>query len=342
MSETIVIESDDFHYNSENELNETVEQIENSTQELQFNIEFDKNEFDKNEFDKNEFDKNEFNENEYDKQTKKEIMSQNSEIEFNDDLVIEEKKEEKVVSSKKKKKIIIQRVDIEENDIDDEKCKIESETSSCIKETCKNCKINRELLNMVVNLTRKIDNLENEFKEVKKIMTTKIPIPSDEIPPINKKNVLEWLNNYIVPTMTHDEFLENLQVTMTHFEFLLDYKLTDTIQKIIDKNLVKNKDVIYPLYATVEKTGKVYVYSENNVWENVTLDYLCKFVKNIVDKLSQNCILWKKKHSDKTNSDSQFRCQNALLKLYSVSYTQDAMMNRVRHDLCQKMKLVCK
>lgn len=322
MSEIIETTCDDFHYDSDSgsELNENIKKKDILTQESQFDIEYDS---------ENESNKKENEEKE------KEIMSQNSEIEFNDILVVEEKKEN--LSSKKKKKIIIQRVNIDENII------LESENSCHLKETCKNCEINRELLNMVINLTRKIDNLENEFKEVKKIMTTKIPISTDEIPPINKKNVLEWLNNYIVPTMTHDEFLENLQVTMTHFEFLLDYKLTDTIQKIIDKNLVKNKDIIYPLYATVEKTGKVYIYSENNVWENVTLDYLCKFVKNIIDKLSQNCILWKKKHSDKNNSsDSQFRCQNALLKLYSVSYTQDAMMNRVRHDLCQKMKLVCK
>lgn len=319
MSKIIETTCDDFHYDSDSgsELNENIKKEEILTQESQFYIEYDS---------EHESNKKENEEKEKEKE--------NEEIEFNDILVVEEKKEK--LSSKKKKKIIIQRVNIDEN------IELESENSCHLKETCKNCEINRELLNMVINLTRKIDNLENEFKEVKKIMTTKNPLPSDEIPPINKKNVLEWLNNYIVPTMTHDEFLENLQVTMTHFEFLLDYKLTDTIQKIIDKNLVKNKDVIYPLYATVEKTGKVYIYSENNVWENVTLDYLCKFVKNIIDKLSQNCILWKKKHSDKTDGDSQFRCQNALLKLYSVSYTQDAMMNRVRHDLCQKMKLVCK
>lgn len=335
MSKIIETTDDDFHsdsdsesdLDSDSEFNFENVSNENTKKDLQFDIEYDS---------ENELNKKE-KEEKGEKEKKREIMSQNSEIEFNDILVVEEEKEkEKNLSSKKKKKIIIQRVNIDEN------IELESDKSCHLKETCKNCEINCELLNMVINLTRKIDNLENEFKEIKKIMTTKNPLPSDEIPPINKKNVLEWLNNYIVPTMTHDEFLENLQVTMTHFEFLLDYKLTDTIQKIIDKNLVKNKDVIYPLYATVEKTGKVYVYSQDNVWENVTLDYLCKFVKNIVDKLSQNCILWKKKHSDKTDGDSQFRCQNALLKLYSVSYTQDAMMNRVRHDLCQKMKLVCK
>lgn len=272
-------------------------------------------------------------------------LSQNSENEYNipvtekakeeEEKEEEEKEEKEKVLSKKKKKIFIQRIDIDEN------IETVAETSH-LKENCKNCEINRELLNMVVNLTRKIDNLENEFKELKKIMTIQ-KIPSNEIPPVNKKNVLEWLNKYIVPTMSYDEFLENIEVTMNHFEFLLDYKLTDTIQKIIDKNIVKNEDVIYPLYSNIEKTGKVYIYdSENNIWENVNLEYLCKFVKQIVDKLSQTCILWKKKHSDKNDSDSQCRCQSALLKLYNVSYTQDAMMNRVRHDLCQKMKIVCK
>ena len=131
---------------------------------------------------------------------------------------------------------------------------------------------------------------------------------------------------------------------MGHFEFLLEYKLPDIIQKIIQTNIVKNNNIIYPLYASIEKCGKVYVFTEDETWEIITIEYLSKFVKKIENKLSQHCIEWKSRYSGKNNfnSELQERCQNAILKLYNISYTQDTMMNRVRHDLCEQLKIICK
>lgn len=234
-----------------------------------------------------------------------------------------------------KKKTIIQKINIEE----------ENQEISCFHNPCENCKINHELLNLVRNLSDKLNNVENELKELKKLMKKKIDdINGNTIPLINKKNVIEWLNNYIIPTMTFDEFVENLIINMGHFEFLLEYKLPDTIQKIIQTNIVKNNKIIYPLYASTEKCGKVYVFTEDETWEIITIEYLSKFVKQIENKLSQHCIEWKNRYSGKNNfnSELQDRCQNAILKLFNISYTQDTMMNRVRHDLCEQLKIICK
>lgn len=265
--------------------------------------------------------------------------------ELDEEFEIEyEKSDSKIVSNKNKlvinhetkktkKKTIIQKINIEE----------ENEEISSFNKPCVNCQINHELLNLVRNLSDKLNNIENEVKELKKMMKKKID-NTNIIPPINKKNVMEWLNNYIVPTMTFDEFVENLIINMGHFEFLLEYKLADTIQKIIQTNLVKNDETIYPLYANVEKSGKVYVFTEDETWEIISIKYLSKFVKQIENKLSQHCLEWKNRYSGKNNfnSELQDRCQNAILKLYNISYTQDTMMNRVRYDLCQQLKIICK
>ena len=216
------------------------------------------------------------------------------------------------------------------------------ETDNKLTQSCQNCQINNELLFLVRDLSTKLDYIENELKELKQTMKKK-SIAAD-IPPINKKNVIDWLNNYIVPTMSFDEFIENLNVNMSHFEFLLDYKLTDTIQRIIQANIMKNKDVIYPLYSTIEKSGKVYVFNEDDTWEVITIEHLSKFVKKIENKLYKHCIEWKNCNDGSTNfnSELQDKCQQATLKLSNVSYTQDCMMNRVRYDLCAHLKSVCK
>lgn len=208
-------------------------------------------------------------------------------------------------------------------------------------QSCPNCEINTELLYLVRELSRKINTMENDIAEMKQLVK-KRGVNQVSVPPMNKKNVIEWLNNYIIPTITFDEFVENLVVTMGHFEFLLEYKLTDTIQKIIQTNIVKSDDVIYPMYSTTEKSGKVYVFNENETWEVITIEYLSKFVKQIENKLSQHCIELKNRYSGKNNFNSQLQdqCQQAILKLYNISYTQDATMNRVRYDLCVQLKTV--
>jgi hypothetical protein len=248
----------------------------------------------------------------------------------------EAKSESKQIKETKqnKKKTIIQKINIEE----------ENEEILCFNNPCVNCEINRELLHIVRNLSNKLNNIENELKELKNMITKKNDTNVNIIPPINKKNIMEWLNNYIVPTITFDEFVENIIVNMGHFEFLLEYKLADTIQKIIQINLIKNNKIIYPLYASTEKCGKVYVFTEDETWEIITIEYLSKFIKQIENQLSKHCIDWKNRYSGKNNfnSELQVRCQNAISKLYNISYTQDTMMNRVRHDLCEQLKIICK
>jgi hypothetical protein len=243
----------------------------------------------------------------------------------------EQKQEQESKQTKKnKKKTIIQKINIEE----------ENEQISFVN-PCSNCEINRELLYLVRNLSDELNDVKNELKELKKM----IKIKTDNInPPINKKNIMEWLNNYIVPTITFNEFVENIIINMGHFEFLLEYKLSDTIQKIIQTNIIKNDTTVYPLYASTEKSGKVYVFTEDEKWEIITIEHLIKFIKQIENKLFKHSIEWKTIYSGKNNFNSklQEKCQNAISKIGNISYTQDNMMNRMKHDLCEQLKIVCR
>lgn len=260
-----------------------------------------------------------------------------SEYKKNISSFYEFKSEPKSVEQKPKKKLI----SIKKVHLDDEE---DNYNKLINKNPCLNCEVNRELLNVIYELSNKLDNVENELKELKEIVKKKSICSENSIPPINKKNVVDWLNNYIVPTISFDDFVENLVVNMGHFEFLLEYKLPDTIQRIIQTNIIKDKNVIYPLYSTIEKSGKVYVFTEDETWDVINIDYLTKFVKQIENKLFQHSIEWKKNNNSKNNfnSELQERCQNAISKLCNISYTQDVMMNRVKHDMCVQLKTVCK
>jgi flagellar biosynthesis chaperone FliJ len=230
----------------------------------------------------------------------------------------------------KKKIIQIERIDIEE------------EEEIQLADTCINCKVNHELLILVQNLTLKINSIENQLKLLIESNNRKSH-NNNNIPALNKKmDVLQWLNTYVIPSTSFDDFIEDLIVNMYHFEFLMDYKLTETIQKIIQTNFVRKDDFIYPMFSTVEKSGKVYVYDENDTWELISIEHLSKFVKKIENKLSKICIDWKNRHDKSDSSKLNNKLQSAILKLYNISYTQDTTMNRIRSDLHVQLKSVCK
>jgi hypothetical protein len=225
--------------------------------------------------------------------------------------------------------------------------------------SCSNCKINDELLTIIKNMDNKITNLENmiiclmsqnknmnEFEDKKKLSknTPNKLINEDEneyneIPELTKKtNILEWLNLYIRPFQSFEQFIQNIDVRISHFECLTEYKISDVVQKIIQLNFPKKLDKkIYPFYSTSIKSGKVYVYTDKDDWELISLDYLCKFVNVIQNKLYKLCIQYQTKYCSKEGIE---KAQFAISKLSSIKYTQDTFMNRVRADLHDHLRTI--
>jgi dTDP-4-dehydrorhamnose reductase len=123
----------------------------------------------------------------------------------------------------------------------------------------------------------------------------------------------------------------------------MDYKLADTIQKIILFNITKRTDnFVYPMYSSSEKQNKVFVHdSEDDIWKVIDITNLNKFVKKIQDELNKYSIVWKSKNKSSCNAECGNLCQQAIKKLNTISYTQDAFMNRVRYDLRVQLQYVC-
>lgn len=209
-----------------------------------------------------------------------------------------------------------------------------------------NCSENRlfylEIIRSIKILNNKIENIENEVKEIKKILSTKKQM---NFAPTNrtKIDINAWLNSNVFPSMSFDDFVENLKVNLGHFEYLMDYKLADTIQKIILFNITKrDDDFIYPIYSSIEKQNKVFVYdNDEDIWKIIDITSLNKFVKKIQDELNKYSVIWKAKNKNNCNAECSSLCQQAIRKLNTISYTQDQLMNRVRYDLRVQLQSVC-
>lgn len=235
-----------------------------------------------------------------------------------------------------KKRLMNKSEETNEETNEEKKCNIQ----------CDNCRVNYEMLNLIKSMNDRIINLESTINMLAGMPKTSNRLPVSQskevsigIPELTKKmNALDWLNMYIKPFQSLDNFVNNLTVKLCHFEDLIEYKIGDVVQKIIQTNFVKTPDKrIYPFYSSVAKAGKVYVYTETNVWELVTLEYLSKFISSIQKKLFKQCTIYQTKVCSKEGID---KAQHAILKLTSIRFTQDAFMNRVRYDLHAHLKSI--
>ncbi len=207
-----------------------------------------------------------------------------------------------------------------------------------------------ELVSLIKNLNNKLTNVENELKEIKQLVGKKNLTSFGECSINNKGkfrtsstkvDVLSWLNDDIIPTEMFDEFVQNLKVTMSNFEFLMDYKLNDAYQKIIQQNITKKENFIYPIYSSTDKANKVYVYNDDGQWVVIGIEHLSAIVKKIQQELTKQSFIWKSKNKN-NDAEHEVLCQQAIKKNSSITFTQDCFMNRIRYDLRIQMQIVCK
>ena len=202
-----------------------------------------------------------------------------------------------------------------------------------------------ELVSLIKNLNNKLTNVENELKEIKQLVGKKNLTSFSECGKFRtssrKADVLSWLNDDIIPTEMFDEFVQKLKVTMSNFEFLMDYKLNDAYQKIIQQNITKKENFIYPIYSSTDKANKVYVYDNDGQWVTIGIDHLSAIIKKIQQELSKQSLIWKSKNKN-NDAEHEVLCQQAIKKNSSITFTQDCFMNRVRYDLRVQMQIVCK
>jgi len=192
-----------------------------------------------------------------------------------------------------------------------------------------------ELIKIVQQLSLKMEAMEKKMEEMQKWIDKKK----------KKINVIGWLNLNINPTIGYKEWvITQIKVTQEHFEYLMENSLFHTIQRIFEQNLSSNNDFVYPIQCFSQKANIFYVCEkmENNLpeWRPMVLTDMILLLKNIQNFMIKELSNWKMANQIKFNENSKISdlFNKAIIKLMSISFSQDATLSRIKNGLYNYLK----
>jgi hypothetical protein len=199
----------------------------------------------------------------------------------------------------------------------------------------------RKLYQMLLELGNRFNKLEKKMAENEKYVIKK-----------NKKqNILEWLNENVIPEFKFDGLIDKIDVNKEDVVYLFkkENSFADTLNHIFARNLYKitDNELGYPIYACDEKVNIFYIYENNkekeeeNHWIELSRDKLVKFLDRVYMKLFRLYREYKMVNADKIKNDEAFSilCDKTCLKITKVvDFSKDAYLGKIKSNIFMKIK----
>ena len=209
---------------------------------------------------------------------------------------------------------------------------------------------NRQMYHMLLELSQKYSNLEKKMEEMSKFVVKQK----------KKINILEWLNNNLIPTFVFEELPSKITTTTQTIELLLNNTFHDILNDMFEANIYKNVELcgndMYPLFSLTQKPNTFYYYTtiQGQVqaipgqaqdqpkyeWRELSKDKLVWFLNIIHMKITKLFTEWKKIHKQEIaeNDSKSSICDKATIKLMSQAFKEDKYYTKVKSLLYNKMK----
>ena len=192
-----------------------------------------------------------------------------------------------------------------------------------------------ELVKIVQELTIKMMKMEERMEEMQKWVDKKK----------KKLNVVSWLNTNVKPTIGFLEWINtHFEVKVEHFEDLLENSLFHTIQRVFEHNLDLSNGIVYPIRCFTQKSATFYVgeKKEDNSpdWRQLELKDMILILKTFQNRMIKELTKWKQENDNKFNESDKIAdlYQKAIIKLMSISFSQDGNMTRIKNNLFHYLK----
>lgn len=194
---------------------------------------------------------------------------------------------------------------------------------------------------IVQELTLKIKKLEEKLEIQEKFITkTK-----------KKINVLEWLNNNIIPSDDINTFITNkISVKEDEILFMMNNTFHDTLDKIFAENFdndsSNSNSNVNPIFCFIQNSNKFYIYSNTNnmtntnTWSELTKQECIKIFNIIYSKIFKKLMEWKNANEEQLNKSEQL--DNLYLKtmgkLMSIDFKNETILSKAKSSLFNKIK----
>jgi hypothetical protein len=202
----------------------------------------------------------------------------------------------------------------------------------------------QQMYRMLLELSQKYSNLEKKMEEMSKFVVKQK----------KKINIVEWLNNNLIPAYVFEELPSKITTTNKTIELLLNNTFHDILNDMFESNIYKNDELcsdnnnqVYPLFTLTQKSNTFYYYThveeidqKKYEWRELSRDKLVWFLNIIHMKITKLFMEWKKTHRQEIseNDSTSTICNKATIKLMSQEFKEDKYYTKVKSLLYNKMK----
>jgi hypothetical protein len=192
----------------------------------------------------------------------------------------------------------------------------------------------KQMYKMIVELSLKYKILEEKMERAQIWIDKKK----------KKINVVDWLNDNIIPEYNFIELSENkIQVEDEDIEFLLQNTFIDTFLQVLIKQMgvFKINDNNSPIKSFIQNHNKIYILNEDKRFEELSREKLVVFCKKIHFKIVKELTEWKKRKGDSVDECEKMsiKYNNAILKVMGVDFKQEATIGKYKTLLFNRFKL---
>ena len=192
----------------------------------------------------------------------------------------------------------------------------------------------RIMYEILLDLGHKFSKMEEKVDELHKWVIKKK----------KKINVIEWLNNNMVPEVYFDRLIEKIIIEKEDdINYLFKYSFADTLDHIFSRNIYNYRDdYIYPIFAFNQKSNIFYIYENPELgWVECNNDRLAFFLNKVYMKLHRVFMEWKKENAAKIDDDENLSnlCDKTSVKILDITFQgPKSCIAKIKTNMYMKMK----
>jgi hypothetical protein len=195
----------------------------------------------------------------------------------------------------------------------------------------------KQMYKIILELALKYNKLEEKMELMSKwVDKTK-----------KKINVLDWLNtsSNLKPELIFDNLADNISILESDLDLLFNSNFYDMLNEIFVRNIYNKNDTEISLFAFIQKTNTIYVYTNQNsdselVWVELSREKLIYFLNKVHFKIVKALLEWNKKNKEKINFNEQMEemYNKSNIKLMGIDFKNETTLSKIKSSIYNKMK----
>jgi len=195
----------------------------------------------------------------------------------------------------------------------------------------------KQMYKMILELALKYNKLEEKVELMGKwVDKTK-----------KKINVLDWLNSSsnLKPELIFDNLADSINILYSDLNLLFNTNFYDMLNEIFLRNIYDKNEQEISLFAFIQKTNTIYVYTKHQQlsevsWIELSREKLIYFLNKVHFKVVKSLIEWNKQNQEKINNSDQMSemYNKANVKLMGIDFKHEPTLSKIKSSIYNKMK----